>query len=76
MIYTFSTEEKEEATEMLKVYEYKRVIEDILQLMRKYDKYGLETSSDNEVMPATPAETVNFIREKIISIVNEYNIEV
>ncbi|EKD71694.1 MAG: hypothetical protein ACD_46C00122G0001 [uncultured bacterium] len=75
MIYTFSTEEKDEATVMLKAREYQFIIQDILDLMRKYDKYGLEKPSDNEEIAQAQSDTVNFIREKIFEIVNEYNYE-
>lgn len=76
MIYTFSTEDKDEATDMLKVYDYKSIIGDILSLMRQYDKYGLENHSENEVIAQAQSEVIFFMREKVIEIVNGRNVEI
>ncbi|HLB56560.1 MAG TPA: hypothetical protein VJK30_04450 [Coxiellaceae bacterium] len=75
MIYTFSTEEKEEADVMLNAREYQFALQGILELLRRYDKHGLENASENPIVAEAQAELVGFIRDKVIEIVNEYNVK-
>ena len=64
MKYTFETKNESEARVLMKAHNYKRCLEDIVELFRKEDKYG-----DSESMP------INEIREMIHNVINDHAVD-